>query len=199
MAERLLSISGEDAITIHRKNITAWTGTLPTRFMMVTNELPEIGDASGALPSRFIILRFTESFYGQEDTQLTDRLATELPGILNWAIEGWRRLQHRGSFIQPKSADELVENLHELSSPITEFVRQQCELGAELSVPTTELYAAWREWCKSQGNPPGTSAILGKELRAAFPGIKKTRPRSSEGREQTYSGIKLRGDHRGDQ
>jgi phage/plasmid-associated DNA primase len=36
---------------------------------------------------------FHESFEGRENENLTDELLTELPGILNWAIEGWRRLR----------------------------------------------------------------------------------------------------------
>ena len=91
VVERLLCISGEDTLTVDRKNITSVTLKLPTRFMFLTNEFPRLSDSSGALAGRFIILRFTESFYGREDTGLTERLLGELPGILNWAVEGWQR------------------------------------------------------------------------------------------------------------
>ena len=40
--ERLLSISGEDTLTIDRKYRDPWTGRLPTRFMILTNELPQV-------------------------------------------------------------------------------------------------------------------------------------------------------------
>ena len=62
VAERLLSISGEDAQTIDRKFLPAWTGRLDTRFFVITNELPRLTDASGALASRFIVLTLTRSF-----------------------------------------------------------------------------------------------------------------------------------------
>jgi putative DNA primase/helicase len=78
IVERLLSVSGEDGQTIDRKYATQpWTGRLPTRFAILTNELPKLGDASGALASRFILLMMTKSFYGHEDHGLTDRLLTE--------------------------------------------------------------------------------------------------------------------------
>ena len=48
IVERLLSISGEDVLTIDRKHREPWTGTLPTRFLLLTNELPKLADASGA-------------------------------------------------------------------------------------------------------------------------------------------------------
>ena len=56
IAERLLSITGEDGITIDRKYRDAWTGRLGVRFLVLTNELPRLADASGALASRFIVL-----------------------------------------------------------------------------------------------------------------------------------------------
>jgi putative DNA primase/helicase len=53
ITERLLSISGEDPQTIPRKFLPDWNGFLPTRFMVLTNELPKIEDASATLASRF--------------------------------------------------------------------------------------------------------------------------------------------------
>src|SRR3984893_1143102 len=52
IAERLLSITGEDAITIDRKYRDAWTGRLQTRFLILSNELLRLADASGTLASR---------------------------------------------------------------------------------------------------------------------------------------------------
>ncbi|MBV8458417.1 MAG: hypothetical protein JO122_17585 [Acetobacteraceae bacterium] len=67
ITERLLTISGEGNLSVPRKYKTAWTGYLPTRFLILTNLLPNLGDASGALASRFIILQLSISFYGRED------------------------------------------------------------------------------------------------------------------------------------
>ncbi len=88
IAERILSITGEDAITIDRKYLPAWTGQLQTRILILSNELPRLADASGALASRFILLRLTESFYGKEDQELTRKLLGKLPGILNLGDRG---------------------------------------------------------------------------------------------------------------
>ena len=38
VVERLLSVSGEDGLTIDRKYRKPWTGRLPTRFVVMTNE-----------------------------------------------------------------------------------------------------------------------------------------------------------------
>ena len=42
VVERLLSISGEDSLTIDRKYLDQWTGRLPTRLALMTNELPQL-------------------------------------------------------------------------------------------------------------------------------------------------------------
>ncbi|MBI1204786.1 MAG: NTP-binding protein [Rhodopseudomonas sp.] len=98
IAERLLSISGEDAVTVDRKYLNAWTGRLGVRFLIMTNELPRLADASGALASRFVVLTMSQSFFGKEDRGLGNRLLGELAGILNWSLEGFRRLRERGYF-----------------------------------------------------------------------------------------------------
>src|SRR5262249_60214323 len=61
ITERLLSISGEDALSIPRKFLPDWNGKLPTRFTLMTNEMPPIQGSSSRLASRFFILCPTPS------------------------------------------------------------------------------------------------------------------------------------------
>ena len=193
IAERLLSISGEDAQTIDRKYLPPWTGRLPTRFLILTNELPRLADASGALASRFIVLTLTNSFLGREDHALTDKLLAELPAILNWSIRGWQRLQRRGYLIQPKSSADAIEQLEDLGSPIGAFLKMcvDSEPGAE--VTRAALYRAYADWNASEGrNFPGNAATFGRDLRAAYPDL-QTHKRTVGGvQTRVYAGIKLK-------
>ena len=193
IAERLLSITGEDAITVDRKFLPAWTGQLQTRFVILSNELPRLADASGALASRFIVLLLTKSFYGREDPSLTDRLLRELPGVLNWSIAGLHRLRDRGYFPQPTSAAEAVQDLEDLASPIGAFVRDRCIVRSGLRVERHRLFEAWVDWCKVQGRDhPGTAADFGRNLRAAVPGLADTRPEIEGNRFRFYEGMGIR-------
>jgi putative DNA primase/helicase len=181
IVERLLSITGEDAITIDRKYMSAWTGQLAVRFLVISNELPRLSDASGALVSRFIVLVLSQSFYGREDQTLTARLLMELPGILNWCIAGWRRLVQHGHFVQPRSALDHVRQLEDLASPIGAFLRERCVIGAGHTVEINRLFKLWREWCTEQGRDhPGTAQSFGRDLRAAIPGLKVSQPRAAQ-------------------
>lgn len=190
IAERLLSISGEDALTIDRKYLQAWTGQLACRILILTNELFEISDPSGAFASRFIILKLTESFYGREDTTLTDRLLLELPGILNWSIDGWRRLQDRGNFLQPQTAVGTAQQLDNLGNPVGAFVQDYCIVGPDQAIQVDQLHKMWVAYCAQYGyDRPSDVQTFGRDLAAAVPGIKAKQRRKDGGRTRYWIGI----------
>lgn len=152
ISETLLRITGEDAISVERKGIADWVGRLPTRFVLMTNILPGIVDAGGAIASRFIILRFTRSFFGQEDLRLTDKLLDELPGILNWALEGLTKLENAGAFLQPASGREAVDELIRRTTPILGFISDVLEFAPDAWELKDQVYAGYRQWCEDEGH-----------------------------------------------
>lgn len=190
--ERLLCISGEDVMSINRKHLGAVTMRLPTRFAFLTNELPKLTDASGALAGRFVVLRLTESFFGREDHGLTDRLLKELPGILLWALQGWTRLRERGRFVQPKSVEEALRDLEDLASPVGAFVRERCTVAPGMTIEAGRLYEAWKSYCEEMGRDhAGTKASFGRDLRAAVPSLRISNRRVDGGRDRFYEGLDL--------
>jgi putative DNA primase/helicase len=192
IVQRLLSVSGEDALSVQRKNLPAVTTRLPTRLMIATNELPSLRDASGALTGRLLVLQLRRSFLGQEDTGLLDRLLPELPGILLWAVAGLCRLRQRGRFLQPSSGQVALDQLSELSSPVQAFVEQRCRLGGAQQIPKMELYQAWASWCVDRGSKPGDAATFGRNLLAAHPEINPNARGGAPGRPWLYKGIGLK-------
>ena len=190
--ERLLSISGEDPLTINRKFLPPLTVQLPTRIMMMSNELPDMRDASGALAKRYIILTLQKSWFGKEDTDLFSRLRTELPGILIWGLKGLARLQERGKFLQPTSSSELIDELETMTSPIKAFISEMCICTPQSTISVASLFDAWRAWCAHTGYPhSGNVQTFGKNLRAALPEINIIRPQDNQYRERYYRGISL--------
>jgi putative DNA primase/helicase len=193
--ERLLSITGEDLLTVDRKYRDPWTGTLPTRILILSNELPRLVDSSGALAGRFIILLTRTSFYGRENIRLTDELFEELPGILNWTLDGIKALTASGRLLQPKSSADAIREMEDLTSPVGAFIRDWCTVGAENAVRCEVLYHGWRAWCADHGRDrPGTTQTFGRDLRAALAGLRVTQPRDDDGasRVRMYQGIDLR-------
>ena len=194
VVERLLSISGEDTLTVNRKYRDQWTGKLPCRLMLCSNELPQLGDASMAVAGRFIPLILTETFYGREDLDLEDKLARELPGILNWSLDGLARLTGQRRFTRPTGVDDTIRTLQDLASPVAAFVRDRCEVGPDREVVVSELYRAWRDWAEENGHAKTSKSVFGRDLRAALGGrLKVGRPwGGGEDRERSYIGVGLR-------
>ncbi len=192
VVERLLCISGEDTLTVDRKFLGSVSMKLATRFMFLTNELPRLNDASTALAGRFLVLRLSHTFYGTEDVTLTDQLLAELPGILLWAIEGWKRLRQRGRFVQPKSGEDAIRDMEDLGSPVGAFIRDCCVVGVGHRAWVDSLYDAWKAWCELDGrNAVSTKQAFGRDLMAAAPGVARRR---GTGMVSFYEGIGLRGE-----
>ncbi|WP_169978701.1 phage/plasmid primase, P4 family [Tautonia rosea] len=192
IVERLLTITGEDTLTVDRKHRPAWSGKLPTRITFISNELPRLADQSKALAGRFVVLKLVESFFGSEDTNLTDRLMGELPGILHWAISGWARLRERGHFVQPQSGAELIADIEALSSPVSTFLSECCVVEPGRLVEVGLLFRAWQQWCDSVGrDKPGNQQSFGRDLRAVLPKLQVVQRRDERTRNRHYEGIGL--------
>jgi putative DNA primase/helicase len=192
VVERLLSVSGEDMLAVDRKYRDPWTGTLPTRFLVISNELPRFGDASGAIANRFVTLMLSQSWLGKENTKLTNELLEELPGILNWALDGLQYLEAEGRFTEPKSSQDAMLALQDLVSPVSAFVRECCDKEGEIDCKV--LYLAWKAWAEDHGHRVGSAATFGRDLRAVIPGLRVVRPEPTPGapRPRYYQGIQLR-------
>jgi hypothetical protein len=157
---------------------------------------PRLIDASGASVSRFITLQTTKSWLGKEDHGLEKRLMAELPGILLWAIGGWQCLRERGRFLQPQSAAEVIDDMNDLASPISAFIRDCCRVGPNEMVEKDSLFAAWRQWCERQGRGQfvGTLQSFSRDVRAAVPGLRGVRLRVEGGRSNAFGGVALKAD-----
>ena len=191
VVERLLSITGEDWLTIDRKYREPWTGKLPTRFVILSNELPKFRDSSGAIATRLLILKMTESFLGREDHELDTKLRDELGAILVWALEGLDRLTRKGRFTEPQSSRDAAALMMDLASPVSAFVRERCVRDPDAIVARDELYAAWRTWALDNGHQPGANSTFGRDLRAVVPEVRDFRRRVGGRQIHTYTHIGL--------
>lgn len=178
--ERLLSISGRDKMDVDRKNKIAWVGVLPTRLMLLTNEMPNLADSANALSRRFRILVTPRSAQGREDKTLKERLRGEVAGILNWALDGMALLEEYGDILQPSSSSHMVELQKRGSSPFGSFLADCCVTGDAADwVSKEELRKAWKDWCSNSGYNDDTEndASFGRKLASTVPVAKGARRR----------------------
>ena len=192
VVERLLSISGEDALTINRKYREQWTGRLGTRLHVISNELPKLGDASTAIVGRFVALISNKSWLGKEDTELEDKILPELSGILNFGLDGLERLVTNGDrFTRVREFDEAIVEMRDLASPVAAFVRQRCIIDKNRSIKVDDLYAAYKTWADTSGHRTVSKETFGRDLRAVVPGLRKSHARRGGDQSWQYEGIDI--------
>jgi len=161
-------ITGGSRVDIDRKGIPILKNVrLGCRFVLSANEVLELGDASGAMASRVIVISTSVSKIGREDKTLIDRLKSELPGIFNWALAGLPRLQARGRFVQPASGMGDAAQLRDLGSPISQFLAESVvfEDGAEVTIDS--LFDEYKKWCEGENRlGVGTKIGFARDLRS---------------------------------
>ena len=146
--EALLKISGRDQLTIGVKYKQDWVGYLDAKLLIISNEAPKLEDISQALTERYVPVVFNNSFLGREDIELTKKLRPELPGILNWSVEGYKRLLERGKFELPQSSKLKLEELRDLSSPVKVFFDDNFVLDPNGSIDRQDVGDMWGEFCE---------------------------------------------------
>lgn len=194
ITERLLSLSGGDKQTFPRKYLNDWTGRPAIKFMLLSNDLPILTDASGALTGRLLMLQTIESYLGREDHSIEPRIKrNELPGVFNWALSGLDRLNKNMRFTEPDASRNIIAGFRAISSPVTQFIAECCEIGDEYAVNKETLYGEYAKWCELEGLPKVCSrARFFQALKSAYPKLQESRPRDWDGtRNRVISGVHL--------
>lgn len=170
--ERFLTITGGDAITIRRKFLPDVTARISARFVFLVNELPSPSRGAAAFADRFHILRLRRSFFGSEDPNLSTALEAELPGILNWALDGLDRVRAHDRIAEPASSIEARDSLRRITDEGLAFAEDCCHLGKGLAAPKALLFALFRFWrSEVRGEPedPTRAVKLGHLSRVLSP------------------------------
>jgi putative DNA primase/helicase len=150
------------------------------------NAQPHVADTSDAFWRRLKLLPFRRQFSEHEkDIDLADKLRSELPGILNWALAGLRRLRTVGRFTASAQAATAAAEYRTASNPIALWVNECTTLGlpdakrreldakrlplADSDIGWSQARAAYdnyRGWCVDTGRHEKNQTAFGRELSA---------------------------------
>ena len=83
-----------------------------------------------------------------------------------FALEGWRRLNARGRFKTPESAQGLVELNSKLNTALSEFRDDRCVLHPLAVSEKKDIYPAYVEWSKSKDRKPLSEPKFWNRLRS---------------------------------
>ena len=131
------------------------------------NDKPIIKSTSSSMWRRLKLIPFNRKFEGGEkDPKLREKLMAELPGILNWALEGLQRLwANKGEFTYSYAAEEFLREYEEESNPVKLWITERTVPAPEPMTSAKMLYANYAEWCKESGRQAFNETNFGKELK----------------------------------
>lgn len=150
----LKNIIHGNGIKIEEKYKKTYESTLPTRLMFSANELPRSIDTTSGWFRSFEIIHFPNEFTPNQkkwDKDLDRKLCNELQGILNWALNGLKRLNKNNHFT---ISDNMIDNKNKYkythcSDAVSLFIQEKIIKDEESKVKTTDLYNQFKLFCKS--------------------------------------------------
>ena len=158
------------------------------KICLSTNHRPDISDTTHAMWRRMRLIPFDFVVpTSQKDKHLSDKLLKELPGILNWAIEGCLLWEEEG-LEPPGEVVEATAAYREDMDVLANFLAQRCIVEAGANVAFSELYKEYVSWCTENGEQPISQRHFGGILTEKR--FQKARERSASKR-TIYRGIRL--------
>lgn len=163
------SILGQDQITVEKKFQHPYEFQPVTRLLFSANELPKSRDKSFGWYRRLEIVSFPNKFIpGTKgfDPNLKQKLKKELPGIINWAVEGLLRFRKYKKFTKSKQMNKNKNMYIKINDPISIFIDEHYEIvdDEEERIPTYLVYEKYREWSEENGYKVENKGILTQYL-----------------------------------
>jgi putative DNA primase/helicase len=155
-------ISGEP-VMVDRKYREAITIEPRAKVVWAMNELPRIKGAGDGIFRRVKVVEFSAVAPEKRDLKLKAAIESEAPGILNWAIDGLKRLQHRGKFAVPASVEASTHTFAERNDVPALFVAERCEIDSQSTAGGQELYSAYATWCLENGHRAQSSTTIAND------------------------------------
>lgn len=151
----LKTLFAGERVKMERKYQDPTFGAPAAKHLFSANWLPRVVGADESIYRRVLIVEFPDTIPREErDLHLKERLQrNDLPGILNWALEGRNRLNEQGGFSRDRSLmDTRLKWLSWRSAPLR-FLFEQCEITGDSDDPVERksAYQAYKEWAARNG------------------------------------------------
>ncbi len=130
------------------------------------NDKPIIKDTGNAIWRRLKLIEFNRTFTEKDkDPDLLQKLAGELSGILNFALDGLRRLRLRGKLPESAAATNAIKRYKHESNPVAQWLDECTIVQAGLETDAGYVYADYERWCVRSGRQSLNSSNFGRELK----------------------------------
>jgi len=127
------------------------------RLVFAMNELPPQFFSDAALAKRAAIIEFDQQVAPQaKDTDFAEKIiANELPGVLNWIIDGLTQLNAAGRLDAPACCVEAMDKIREENDPLAGWLgEKEYSVGNQDSIKIKDAYENFKEYCRENGKMP---------------------------------------------
>jgi putative DNA primase/helicase len=151
--ENFKAIVSGDNITINIKYRPAISYRPYCRLVFLVNNLPDSSDVTEGYFRKLIIVPFSRTFKKEErNVDLKDELLKELPGILNWAILGLKRLRSNNyQFSACKAIEKTERAYYDEQNPVREFFHSHVVQEDGSRTKQSDFYNMYSQWLNVQG------------------------------------------------
>jgi putative DNA primase/helicase len=102
----------------------------------------------------------------ERDPALDDKLQAELPGVLNWALEGLDRMMEQGRFTGDRSPGETQITWEKWCNSVKRFIKVGIEEAGDEELPKDDAYRAYQGFCEGEGIPVETQHKFTRDLKS---------------------------------
>lgn len=183
------ALTGRDRIPARFLNHEWFTFPPTFKVWFSTNHRPIVRGTDIAIWERLRLIPFTVRFYRADeltdeyrqrnaealaagelepyppmDVELPDKLRAEMPGILNWMLEGCRDWLANG-LGTPEEVKTATANYRDEMDTLGNWIADCCIEGPKLTATAKQLYTSYVAWCEGNGEKAETQTALGRRLR----------------------------------
>ena len=124
-----------------------YTMTRYAKLLFAFNDMPRINSGYGSM-RRWLLIKFNVRITEEQaDTELSDKLAEELPGIMNLVLDVLPGLLERKKFSKSEAVEKANKELEFRNNPVKQFVMNRCKVSERLT-KGSELYKDFKEFCE---------------------------------------------------
>jgi putative DNA primase/helicase len=173
------------------------------KFIIHGNRFPTVKDNTTAFWERMLVIKFPNTFLDESPATVKDLdkkifEAGELPGILNWCIDGLRRLMNNNfRFTLSKGIEDIKLEFMKMSNSAMAFVDEACTLKPDLWIVIADLYNHYKDWCEENGVDSVSKDKFSKTL-GDIPRVKLDRKRVDGILKRVAIGINIKDDNSDD-
>ena len=158
-------VTGGDAIVARALYSKEVEHIATYKIWMITNHLPRVNALDEALWRRLRLLPFPVIIPAEKQVKNYENiLKEELPGILNWFIQGHKMWREEGLGAPSFKMTEAATAYQALSDSVGRFVIDECALSPTSEIGAGMLYTLYKSWCDTNNERPLSGAAFKERI-----------------------------------